>query len=126
MVWPDTYNDEVVEINYNISDKKSWMKMSKILQDFLERMYPTPFINTSIENGQKKKFLFLSPLIQHTMIPDKHNATITTVPLASTSSKDHSPLRIIQSGPVPFTKAHWATVLELATQRLVITPPSHA
>lgn len=39
MAWPDTYNDEVLEINYNMSDKKDWMKMSNILKNFLERTY---------------------------------------------------------------------------------------
>ncbi|XP_034434942.1 potassium-transporting ATPase subunit beta-like [Hippoglossus hippoglossus] len=36
MVWPDTYGEEKVEINYNTSDKCSWMKMTNILNKFLE------------------------------------------------------------------------------------------
>lgn len=39
MVWPDTYDDEELEITYNMSDKNNWMTKSKILQDFLERTY---------------------------------------------------------------------------------------
>ncbi|XP_076838685.1 potassium-transporting ATPase subunit beta-like [Brachyhypopomus gauderio] len=35
MVWPDTYNDEDLVITYNMSDKQSWMKMSKRLHKFL-------------------------------------------------------------------------------------------
>ncbi|MBN3303495.1 potassium-transporting ATPase subunit beta-like [Amia ocellicauda] len=35
MVWPDVYNDDDLEIVYNKSDKTSWMKMTKILKDFL-------------------------------------------------------------------------------------------
>lgn len=37
MVWPDTYGEEDVEITYNSSDKASWMQMSNILHEFLER-----------------------------------------------------------------------------------------
>ncbi|XP_076012432.1 potassium-transporting ATPase subunit beta-like [Genypterus blacodes] len=36
MVWPDTYGEEIVEINYNTSDTASWMKMSNCLHDFLK------------------------------------------------------------------------------------------
>ncbi|XP_036401445.1 potassium-transporting ATPase subunit beta-like [Megalops cyprinoides] len=35
MVWPDTYGEDGVEISYNISDKKSWMKMTNCLKKFL-------------------------------------------------------------------------------------------
>lgn len=36
MVWPNTYGEEIVEITYNTSNKQSWMKMSNILQKFLQ------------------------------------------------------------------------------------------
>ncbi|XP_062866746.1 potassium-transporting ATPase subunit beta-like [Trichomycterus rosablanca] len=36
MVWPDTYNDEVLEISYNMTDKKSWMTMTRSLENLLD------------------------------------------------------------------------------------------
>lgn len=35
MVWPNTYGEEIVQINYNSSNKQSWTKMSNILKNFL-------------------------------------------------------------------------------------------
>lgn len=36
MAWPNTYGEEIIEITYNTSDKQNWMKMSNILQKFLQ------------------------------------------------------------------------------------------
>ncbi|KAK7898317.1 hypothetical protein WMY93_019170 [Mugilogobius chulae] len=36
MVWPNTYGEEIVEITYNTSNKKSWTKMCTILKNFLQ------------------------------------------------------------------------------------------
>ncbi|XP_035265917.1 potassium-transporting ATPase subunit beta-like [Anguilla anguilla] len=40
MVWPDKYGEDDVEITFNMSDKKSWSKMSNCLEQFL-RPYNT-------------------------------------------------------------------------------------
>ncbi|KAI5090139.1 potassium-transporting ATPase subunit beta-like [Silurus meridionalis] len=67
MVWPDTYNDEVLEISYNMSDKKDWMKMSKILQDFLIPYNDTKQSQCNHYNCTTGKYFF-----QHKFNAPKH------------------------------------------------------
>ncbi|KAI4891018.1 hypothetical protein NFI96_001201 [Prochilodus magdalenae] len=58
MVWPDTYNDEVLEITYNMSDKESWMKMSQCLQQFLEPYNDTEQAHCNYYNCTAGKYFF--------------------------------------------------------------------
>ncbi|KAI4830826.1 potassium-transporting ATPase subunit beta-like [Pseudochaenichthys georgianus] len=65
MVWPDTYGEEVIEITYNTSDKASWMKMTKILNEFLEPYNDTKQLECNNYNCTKGKYFlqkhFLGP-----------------------------------------------------------------
>uniref|UniRef100_A0A3B4WI28 Sodium/potassium-transporting ATPase subunit beta n=1 Tax=Seriola lalandi dorsalis TaxID=1841481 RepID=A0A3B4WI28_SERLL len=56
MVWPDTYGEEVIDISYNTSDKKSWMKMSNILHDFLKPYNDTKQLECNTHNCTKGKY----------------------------------------------------------------------
>ncbi|XP_068186520.1 potassium-transporting ATPase subunit beta-like [Antennarius striatus] len=56
MVWPDTYGEEDVEITYNTSDKASWMKMTKIIQKFLEPYNDTKQHECNYYNCTKGKY----------------------------------------------------------------------
>ncbi|XP_029982725.1 potassium-transporting ATPase subunit beta isoform X2 [Sphaeramia orbicularis] len=56
MVWPDTYGEEIVEINYNTSDKASWMKMSNILHKFLKPYNDTLQQECNTYNCTKGKY----------------------------------------------------------------------
>ncbi|KAK5874133.1 hypothetical protein PBY51_019107 [Eleginops maclovinus] len=56
MVWPDTYGEENVEITYNTSDKASWMKMTKILNEFLEPYNDTKQLECNNFNCTKGKY----------------------------------------------------------------------
>ncbi|MCJ8747830.1 hypothetical protein PDJAM_G00158000 [Pangasius djambal] len=67
MVWPDTYNDEVLEITYNMSDKKNWMKNSKILQKFLQPYNDTTQAQCNLYNCTTGKYF-----IQHKYSAPKH------------------------------------------------------
>ncbi|KAK3530158.1 hypothetical protein QTP86_017726 [Hemibagrus guttatus] len=67
MAWPDTYNDELLEINYNMSDKKNWMKMSKILKEFLEPYNDTKQTHCNYYNCTTGKYF-----IQHAFNAPKH------------------------------------------------------
>ncbi|KAK1875140.1 Potassium-transporting ATPase subunit beta [Dissostichus eleginoides] len=57
MVWPDTYGEEVIEITYNTSDKASWMKMTKILNEFLEPYNDTKQLECNNYNCTKGNML---------------------------------------------------------------------
>lgn len=39
MVWPDAFNDEALDISYNMSDKKSWTAMTQRLENLLKRVF---------------------------------------------------------------------------------------
>ncbi|XP_017313691.1 potassium-transporting ATPase subunit beta [Ictalurus punctatus] len=67
MVWPDTYNDEELEITYNMSDKNNWMTKSKILQDFLEPYNDTIQAQCNHYNCTSGKYF-----IQHAFDAPKH------------------------------------------------------
>ncbi|XP_072513789.1 potassium-transporting ATPase subunit beta-like [Salminus brasiliensis] len=67
MVWPDTYNDEVLEITYNMSDKHSWMKMSECLQHFLKPYNDTTQAHCNHHNCTPGKYFF-----QHKFEAPKH------------------------------------------------------
>ncbi|XP_026866015.1 potassium-transporting ATPase subunit beta [Electrophorus electricus] len=67
MVWPDTYNDEVLEITYNMSDKHSWMKMSKCLHKFLKPYNDTIQAQCNHYNCTVGKYFF-----QHQYDAPKH------------------------------------------------------
>ncbi|XP_059201609.1 potassium-transporting ATPase subunit beta-like [Centropristis striata] len=56
MVWPDTYGEEIVEINYNTSDKCSWMKMTRILNKFLTPYNDTKQLECNNYNCTKGKY----------------------------------------------------------------------
>ncbi|KAK9542908.1 hypothetical protein VZT92_000731 [Zoarces viviparus] len=56
MVWPNTYGEEIVEINYNTSDKASWMKMTNILNEFLEPYNDTKQLECNKYNCTKGKY----------------------------------------------------------------------
>ncbi|XP_066514764.1 potassium-transporting ATPase subunit beta-like [Hoplias malabaricus] len=58
MVWPDTYNDEDLEITYNMSDKSSWMKMSSCLQQFLQPYNDTKQAQCNNYNCTPGKYFF--------------------------------------------------------------------
>ncbi|XP_060716142.1 potassium-transporting ATPase subunit beta-like [Tachysurus vachellii] len=67
MAWPDTYNDETLEINYNMSDKKNWMKMSKILKNLLEPYNDTKQAQCNYYNCTTGKYF-----VQHMFDAPKH------------------------------------------------------
>ncbi|XP_060754257.1 potassium-transporting ATPase subunit beta-like [Neoarius graeffei] len=67
MVWPDTYNDETVEISYNMSDKNNWMKKSEILQNFLKPYNDTTQKECNYYNCTTGKYFF-----QHEFSAPKH------------------------------------------------------
>uniref|UniRef100_A0A8D3BIQ8 Sodium/potassium-transporting ATPase subunit beta n=1 Tax=Scophthalmus maximus TaxID=52904 RepID=A0A8D3BIQ8_SCOMX len=56
MVWPDTYGEEDIEINYNTSDKACWTKMSKILHKFLGPYNDTKQLECNNYNCTKGKY----------------------------------------------------------------------
>ncbi|XP_040019560.1 potassium-transporting ATPase subunit beta [Gasterosteus aculeatus] len=56
MVWPDTYGEEIVEISYNTSDKSSWMKMTNILNEFLEPYNDTKQLECNKHNCTRGKY----------------------------------------------------------------------
>ncbi|XP_054476326.1 potassium-transporting ATPase subunit beta-like [Anoplopoma fimbria] len=58
MVWPNTYGEEIVEINYNTSDKASWMKMTNILNEFLKPYNDTKQLECNNYNCTKGKFFY--------------------------------------------------------------------
>lgn len=68
MAWPNTYGEENIEISYNTSNKASWMKMSNILQEFLEPYNDTTQLKCNYYNCTKGKYFiqdsFSAP--QHT------------------------------------------------------------
>lgn len=67
MVWPDTYGEEIVEINYNTSDKCSWMKMTNILNKFLKPYNDTKQLECNNYNCTKGKYF-----IQNTFSAPHH------------------------------------------------------
>ncbi|KAJ0056386.1 hypothetical protein NL108_006887, partial [Boleophthalmus pectinirostris] len=65
MVWPDTYGEEIVEISYNSSDKKSWKKMATILRHFLEPYNDTTQLIVNNVTCTKGKYFIQSHFTGH-------------------------------------------------------------
>ncbi|XP_068432188.1 potassium-transporting ATPase subunit beta-like [Clinocottus analis] len=58
MVWPNTYGEEIVEINYNTSDKASWSKMAKIMDKFLKPYNDSTQLECNTYNCTKGSYFF--------------------------------------------------------------------
>ncbi|XP_041937007.1 potassium-transporting ATPase subunit beta-like isoform X2 [Alosa sapidissima] len=88
MVWPDSYNEEDLELVYNMSEKNSWRKMSKCLEDFLIPYNYTKQEHCKMMNKDCKKGTYYFQ--KHFEAPDhrKYSCVFNPTVLGNCSGQD--------------------------------------